>query len=471
VRDLIPISFQERTPINFQRITADAAAYYRQGQMEEAIACYRHALAQRPDCAELENNLGVVLEAQGNLDGAVSAYIRALTLKPEYAEARFNLGNVEWKRGNLQAAADIYRQVLAANPTQVEALCNLGSILHDQGGFDSALDCYQHALDIQPDSAYAAWNLSLLQLLQGDFASGWRNFEARRRTKSSPRQFPQPLWRGQPLDGARILLHAEQGLGDTIQFLRYLPMVQATGGSVVLCLPTRLRRIARLLPGVEALVTTGDPLPPFDWQIPLMSLPLAFSTTLESIPARVPYLSIPDEAARTASRLVWPATGLRVGIVWAGSPSHAKDRFRSMNFTYLIPLLRMEGVHFFSLQMGHASRQLADAPCVVVDLAPFTSDLADTAAQMAHLDLVITVDTAIAHLAGALAVPVWTLLGYAADWRWLLNRDDSPWYPTMRLFRQPCLGNWRAVMESVRTALKERATDPVYSSRRVAVAC
>ena len=471
LRGLRFLSHPRKAPINFQQITAEAAEHYRRGRTEEAVACYRRALALRPECAEIENNLGVALEAQGSLEEAACSYGHALDLKHGYAEARFNLGNVAWKRGNLLAAADSYIEVLAANPTHLEAHCNLGSILHDQGDFDAALRCYERALEIQPDSAYADWNRSLLQLLQGDFASGWRNFEARRRTQSSPRHFPQPLWRGLPLNGARILLHAEQGLGDTIQFLRYLPLVQAAGGSVVLCLPTRLRRIARLLPGVAALVATGEPLPPFDWQIPLMSLPLAFGTTLESIPARVPYLSIPEEAARAASRLVWPATGLRVGIAWAGSPSHAKDRFRSVPFSFLTPLLRMEGVHFFSLQMGPASRQITATPSAVTDLAPFTSDLADTAAQMAHLDLVITVDTCIAHLAGALAVPVWTLLGYAADWRWLLYRDDSPWYPTMRLFRQPGLGSWHAVMEAVCAALLERAADPVHNRRGVALTC
>ena len=439
--------------------------------MEEAIADYRRALALRPECAELVNNLGVVLEAAGRLEEAEGAYGRALALKPEYAAARYNLGNVDWKRGNLQAAAESYRQVLADNPLHVEAHCNLGSILHDQGNFDEALRCYERALEIEPGSAYADWNRSLLQLLQGDFASGWRNFEARRRTKSSPRHFPQPLWRGEPLHGARILLHAEQGLGDTIQFLRYVPMVQAAGWAVILCLPARLRRIARLLPGIEALVATGEPLPPFDWQIPLMSLPLAFGTTLQTIPARVPYLNLHEDAACRAARLAWPETGLRVGIAWAGSPSHAKDRFRSMPFSYLTPLLRLEGVHFFSLQMGPAARQLAEASGPVVDLAPFTSDLADTAAQLAHLDLVITVDTSIAHLAGALAVPVWVLLGYAADWRWLLNRDDSPWYPTMRLFRQPSLGNWHAAVEAVREALVERVADPVHNQRAVAATC
>ncbi len=469
VRALTPISEQEEQPIHLQEILADAVEHYRRGRIDEAVGSYLRAQALRPDCAELENNLGVALEAQGSLEEASCSYGRALDLKPGYAEARFNLGNVAWKRGNLPAAVDCYRQVLAASPDHVEAHCNLGSILHDQGNFDAALLCYERALEIQPESAYAAWNRSLLQLLQGDFAAGWRNFEARRRTKSSPRHFPQPLWRGEPLHGARILLHAEQGFGDTIQFLRYLPLVQAAGGSVVLCLPLRLRRIAQLLPGVTALVATGEPLPPFDCQIPLMSLPLACGTTLETIPARVPYLSIPEEAVRAASRLVWPATGLRIGIAWAGSPSHAKDRFRSMPFSVLMPLLRVDGIHLFSLQMGPASRQLTDAPGTVVDLAPFTSDLADTAAQMAHLDLVITVDTCIAHLAGALAVPVWTLLGYAADWRWLLNRNDSPWYPTMRLFRQPNLGNWRAVIEAVRTALVERAANPVHNPRGVAV--
>jgi hypothetical protein len=225
----------------------------------------------------------------------------------------------------------------------------------------------------------------------------------------------------------------------------------------MLDLPVNLRRIAAQLPGLVALTSTGDPLPPFDCRCPLMSLPLAFGTTVETIPAKTPYLAAPPQALAAAAALAWPASGLRVGIAWTGNASHPKNRARSVPLELLEPLFGLEGIHFFSLQMGPAAAELAARKTSVIDLAPVTGDMADTAAQMANLDLVISIDTSMAHLAGALAKPVWVLLGQTPDWRWLLDRDDCPWYPTARLFRQSKQGDWAPVIERVRAALVEQA--------------
>jgi hypothetical protein len=236
-----------------------------------------------------------------------------------------------------------------------------------------------------------------------------------------------------------------------------VPLVQAAGGQVILDLPARLHRLVAGFPGILALVNTGDPLPYFDCHSPLMSLPLALGTTLDTVPAQVPYLSAPPEALAAAAALRWPESGLRVGLAWTGSPSHPKNHFRSVPLELIEPLLELDNVHFFSLQMGPGAEELATRRLRITDLAPFTGDMADTAAQMAQLDLIISIDTSMAHLAGALARPVWVLLSHLPDWRWLLNREDSPWYPTARLFRQPSNGDWHSVIARVRAALQELA--------------
>jgi hypothetical protein len=299
-------------------------------------------------------------------------------------------------------------------------------------------------------------NKSLLELLQGDYASGWRNYEVRWKVYKS-RLFAQPLWSGQPLGGARILLHAEQGLGDSLQFLRYVPKVIDTGGAVVLDVPVNLHRIAALIPGITTLASAGTPLPAFDFHSPLLSLPLAFGTTLETIPAQVPYLAVPAEALKKAAALSWPAHGLRVGLAWSGNPSHPKNRLRSIPLELLAPIFKLQGVHFYSLQMGPAAGELKKVQAAITDLAPHACDMADTAAQIAQMDLIISIDTSIAHLAGALGKPLWVLLTRLPDWRWLLDREDSPWYPTARLFRQKNSGDWQPVIERLRTALEELA--------------
>jgi len=294
----------------------------------------------------------------------------------------------------------------------------------------------------------------------GDFAAGWMNYE--HRWNDAPlhqRDFPCPQWKGEPLNGARILLHAEQGLGDTLQFLRYVPLVQAAGGAVILEVQDRLMTLAAEIPGVVEVVLWGGALPAFDWHCPLLSLPLAFGTTLETVSGAVPYLSVP-EASRTKMRgLPWPEAGLRVGLLWAGNPTFSRDRyrFRSAPLELFKPLLEEYSVHWFSLQIGEPATGLAKAPWAakVVDLSPHVENMADTAAQIAQMDLVITVDSAVAHLAGALGVPVWVLMPFTPDWRWLQQRSDTPWYPSMRLFRQPRPGDWEAVIAEMGLALQQ----------------
>jgi tetratricopeptide (TPR) repeat protein len=422
------------------------------GRVDEAVARYERAIAIKPDNAPALNNLGSALQLQGKQDEAIVCYERALAIKPDNAEAHSNLGSVLQLQGKVGEAITCYKRAIAIKPNNALAFNNLGSALQLQGKQDEAIAYYERALAINPDCPVAKFGLTIIQLLAADFASGLPNYE-QRFLQNKPRTFSQPQWHGEPLNGTRILLHAEQGLGDTLQALRYLPMVQAAGGSLVLEVQAPLRRMAAQIPGITDLVIAGDPLPPFDWQCPLMSLPLAFGTTLDTIPAPTSYLSIPDEALRTANALSWPATGLRVGLAWAGNPSHHRDRYRSIPLSRLDPLLRLQGVHFFSLQMGPEAAQLATTPVPITDLSDAIHDMADTAALMAHLDLVIAVDTSVVHLAGALGKPVWVLLPIAPDWRWLLGRQDSPWYPTMRLFRQPKFGDWESVVEMVRAAL------------------
>ena len=430
------------------------------GRLDEARACYERAIALQPNLAEAHNNLGVVFRDLGKFDEAQACYERALALKPDYADAHNNLGIVFRDQGKLDESAACHERALALKPDNSEAYNNLGNTRRSQRRLEESLRSYEQALVLNPENIEAKWNRSLVELLGGNFAVGWFDYEIRtKRKKNATRTFPQPIWRGESLNGARIILHAEQGLGDTLQFLRYVPMVQAAGGAVILDVPKSLLRLAEELPGIETLVATGDPLPPFERHCPLMSLPLAFGTSIDSISALVPYLSVPADARKNAECLDWPAEGLRVGLVWSGNPLFPEDWIRSIPLRGFAPMLGIEGVHFFSLQMGPAASQLDEVDARMIDLRAAIGDMADTAALIAKLDLVITVDTAVAHLAGALGKTTWTLLPFAPDWRWLTEREDSPWYPTMRLFRQPRFGDWPSVLERVRGGLAVLAVE------------
>lgn len=435
------------------------------GRLEAAAAAYRDALAQRPAYAEALFNLGNTLHDLGRPAKAITAYRGAAAMKPQYAEAHYNLGCALEVQGQLEEAGAAFRRAVDARPHFPEAWCNLGGTLQQLGRIDEAVSATSKALDLKPDYPDAVWNRSLIRLAQGDFAQGWEDYEARwqaKQLRTPRRDFVQPLWSGEEIAGQTILLHAEQGLGDTLQFVRYAPLVAKRRAHVILEVPMPLVRLLKGMPGVERIIAVGQSLPTFDWHCPLMSLPRAFGTRLETIPAAVPYLH-PAPHLVAAWRDHMPADGLlRVGLVWAGNPrqstpgADALDRRRSMPLWQLARLANVPGVRYFSLQKdGEAATQAKTPPAGLglIDLMGKVSDFADTAALIANLDLVIGVDTSVIHLAGAMGKPVWVMSRFDGCWRWLREREDSPWYPTLRLFRQHAPGDWTEVVERVRDAL------------------
>ena len=425
-------------------------------RIPEAVTCCRRALQLNPDFAEARNNLGAAFKEQGNLAEAIACYRRALDRKPDFAEAHYNLGVAVNDQGQLDEAIACYRRALELKPDYAEAHTNLGVALGDQGKLDEAAACYRRILARMPDFAEARWNQSLLSLLTGDFPQGWAGYQWRWKAKiCQPRDFPQPLWDGQPLEGKTILLHAVQGLGDTIQFIRYATLVKKAGARVLVECQKPLVRLLAGCRGVDALIGRGDELPPFDVQAPLLSLPGIFGTSLETIPADVPYLFADSGLAEHWRRELASIAAFKIGIAWRGSPIHRNDRARSFPLSCFEPLANLPGIHLFSLQKGPGAEEL-QAACdhfPVAELGSRLNDFMDTAAVMRNLDLVITCDTSIAHLAGALGVPVWVAMPLVPDWRWLLGRDDSPWYPAMRLFRQKSLGDWSGVFGKIEAEL------------------
>lgn len=427
----------------------------------EAEACYRQALAQQPGIAEIHQNLGNTLREQGRLSEAVARYEEALRLRPDYAKAHVNLGVALVSLGEIAAAIEHLQRGVELDPEFAEAHNSLGAAVSVERRFDEALAFYQRAIDLKPDYADAQWNRSLVWLLRGDFERGWPAYEWRwrcPRTLQLPK-FEQPRWDGSPLAGRTLLVHAEQGLGDTLHFIRYASLASARGGrAVVVCQP-QLLPILRSCPGIDELVSQGDPLPRFDVYAALLSLPGLFETTAATIPATVPYLSAADELVTHWRRGLAAVRGFRVGIAWQGSSRHPWDRHRSAALAHFAPLARVPGVRLISLQKGLAAEQTRGTVIIARDSCgePFevisaggqvdeiSGPFMDTAAIIRNLDLVVAVDTAVAHLAGALAAPTWLALNYSPDWRWLLGREDSPWYPTLRLFRQTALGDWASV--------------------------
>jgi hypothetical protein len=323
--------------------------------------------------------------------------------------------------------------------------------LQDRLQYGEAAGHYRRALEVDGEYADAHWNLSLALLTMGNMPEGWREYEWRWKMRGlfQPRSFARPLWDGKAAQGRTILLHAEQGMGDTLQFIRYAPLVAERGLTVIVECQQEVAELVRGVRGIHQVVARGQQLPAFDVHCPLLTLPLLFGTTVESIPAQAPYLAadrLLQEQWR--ERLAASAPGLKAGLVWAGKPTHRKDSRRSCALSAFAPLARVEGISWHSLQKGEAAQQAAHPP-EGMQLTDWTDEMKDfsvTAALVANLDLCISVDTSVAHLAGALGKPVWTLLPYEPDWRWMLGREDSPWYPTMRLFRQELPGQWGPVM-------------------------
>ena len=428
-----------------------------QGKLAEAITAYHRALEINPANAEAYNNMGNALQEQGKLEEAVSAFHRALEINPAYAEAHNNIGNALKDQGKLAEAITAYHRALEINPAYAEAYNNMGNTLKAQGKLDEAITAYHRALEINPVYAEAYWNKSLALLLIGDFAAGWPLYEYRwKRKKSKPqRHASKPTWLGsESLRDKTILLHAEQGLGDTIQFCRYAELVAECGATVILEVQRPLRALLENLDGVSTLVMQGDELPDFDSQCSLLSLPLAFKTMERTIPRADAYLSADAEKIQRWGARLGVRTRMRVGIVWSGATGHTNDRNRSMTLAQWMPMLNAD-YDWVSLQkeVRECDQETLKNASQIRHFGDELKDYSDTAAMCALCDIVLSVDTSVAHLAGALGKPVWILLPFSPDWRWMLDRDDSPWYRTMRLFRQQPHGDWDGVIVRIKDSL------------------
>lgn len=431
-----------------------ATIYQSQGRIEEAIDIYSDLSQRAPHLADAHYNLGILYHDRGCLDEAADAYKAAARCYPSHIDALTNFGAVLQTQHRPEEAVSVYREALALAPDAMKIRVNLGAALTDLGQFEEASLVLDEATKRAPIPE-ACWNLALLQLSRGEFLSGWEGYEWRWKTRdyeADRRSVNRPQWNGEVGNGRSILLYAEQGLGDTLQFCRYVPAVRARGWQVILEVQEPLFGLMCKFTGVT-VIRQGDVEPPYDMHCSLMSLPRAFKTTLESIPCQTPYLSAPpDRVARARARL---GNGVNIGLVWSGNPAHRNDKERSIPLETLKPLIETPNVNFFSLQKDLRDNDKKTFSCLpIINLGPDLIDFTETASFIEALDLVITVDTSVAHLAGALGCPTWVALPLVPDWRWLLEREDSPWYPTMRLFRQKFRGNWSDVVVRLASNLR-----------------
>ncbi len=427
-------------------------------RFDEAVGSYDRAIALDPGDAEAFSNRGAALRALKRFDDAMASHDRAVALDPRLAAAHNNRGIALKEIGRLDAALASFDAAISLRPDFAEAHSNRANALAFLGRYDEAIAACMQAVAINPDDATARCNGGMIKLLTGRFVEGWEDWEARWHSQpaSGQRRFAQPQWSGDAdIGGKRVLLVAEQGAGDTIMAVRYARLVADRGATVILEAPRALGSLLESVGGVREIVNQGDLLPDFDLYCPLMSLPRAFKTELNTIPAEVPYLQAPSARLERWRARLRPGGGLRVGINWAGNPDFRWDQFRSIGLGPLLPILATGNVRFFALQkeLRDGDGDLLRRHPQVRWLGNEIGSFADTAAIISHLDLVISSDTSVVHLAGALGRPVWVLLSSNPDWRWLLDRDDSPWYPTARLFRQSIRGDWSGVVERVMTEL------------------
>jgi tetratricopeptide (TPR) repeat protein len=488
-------SLLKRHPQHVNAIVSLCELLTQQGRIAEAESGFQFALSLAPQRADVHVGMGVVLTEKKQLTAACEQFQQAVKLDPSSAAAYSNLGNAQRELGDFDAALTSLERAVQIDPQHVSALANMGSLCLDrrqtiqaQSYFQQALEYdanYAHAqigmasiltlegktpaaaellrqvVEREPQLVQAQINLAMLELMMGDWKSGFARYEWRWRVPSvSLRTFPQPAWDGAPAPDKTLLLCCEQGIGDTLQFCRYATEARRRVGRVVLEAPRFLHRLLERTPGIDALVTSDQGFTQFDCHLSLLSLPRIFQTTPETVLASVPYLQAePTKKTQWQSRLP-PTQEFRIGVIWRGNPKHRGDRERSVELEWFASLAGIENVRLFGLQKEQVSEELARTAnhFTVVDLAAELDNegdaFVDTAAVMQQLDLVISVDSAPAHLAGALGVPVWLLLSYLADWRWLESREDTPWYPNMRLFRQPTLGNWAPVFERLSKELR-----------------
>jgi tetratricopeptide (TPR) repeat protein len=441
-----------------------AVALLRAGEAGAALAAAGRATALAPALAEAWFVRGAALRALRRFEPAIDALARAIEMVPGHARAHLALGNAHLDLDRVACGEYHLRTAIALDRRLAEAHASLGFLLAGSGRLGEAIAACEAAIRLRPDFAQAHWNLSFALLLAGDFERGWEEYEWRKRHDRFARDFLSLRgreWQGEPLAGRTLLVHAEQGLGDTIQFARYLPLLAARGARVVLACAPALIPLLGKMPGVASAVPKTGALPPYDLWVDQMSLPRLFCTRPGTIPAPAGYLRA--DPARVAEWMPVRVPRPRVGIVWAGNPEHSNDSRRSMPVDALAPILAVPGIEWISLQVGPASAAIT-ARFGIRDRSAALVDFAETAALVATLDLVIAVDTSTAHLAGAMGKPVWAMIPFAPDWRWMTGREDSPWYASLHLFRQPAPGDWTGVARSVAGALAARRVGTAAAS-------
>ena len=436
-----------------------ALALYGLERFDESAANLSRAAELSPQSADIQSYLGNALRAADRMDEAEAAHRRAIEIDPNYAPAYTNLGIVLMDQGRLDEAVAACRRAVELSPKVLETQYNLAAALGDSDRFDEAIKVHEHAISLDPNSAVSHFNLALALLMTGDYARGWKEFQWRLDEVYSQRHVPGYRWHGENLDGKTIFLRSDPGsFGDVLQFARYAKLVADRGGRVILeCMP-ELKRLMANTPGVDEAFAGDQPAPQFQVHCMLMGLPLIFGTELDSIPDAVPYVKPDARLVQSwGEKLGKKSDRLRVGIVWAGASRsiYKGTRNRSMPLAQLQPLAELSGVEFHNLQLGTAAKEISPHTLPMIDHTTEIRDFADTAAILENLDLLITVDTATAHLAGAMGKPVWVMLPFVGDWRFLRDRSDSPWYPTMRLFRTKSVGDWSQVLREVSEELQK----------------
>lgn len=455
-------SFQQALKLDPQDWDAtDRTAYvlFRQKRFEEALKQYDLCLELQPNNAQTLQMRAVSLHGLKRFEEALADNLRSHELDPDNVETLNNIGDVLQWMGRYDEATPWFDRAIERRPGFVVASINKGAALVQLGLLDEAVNTWRQVKTLDPDNAEADWNLSLLELMAGDFQAGWPRREARWNSRFRPAVYPkfsEPMWLGnEPIEGKTILVHVDEGLGDTIQFVRYVPLLAERGARVILVVAKALHSLLSGFPGVSECLTVADKLPPFNMHCPVCSLPLAFGTRLDTIPSARSYLPVlPQERIKAWENRLGPRDRLRVGLVWSGNPDHDNDRNRSISLQTTSRILDVDAT-FVSLQKDPrpADKAMLEQRTDIVDLTTHLTDFVETAALVSCLDLVITVDTSVAHLAGALGRPTWILLPYVPDYRWMLDRDDSPWYPTVRLFRQTATREYHSVLDAVRNEL------------------
>ena len=433
-----------------------ASTFRGQPQLEAVAARFDRALAEA--CLQL----GIVLREQLKIDEAERRFQQALALNPQSPQVHYNLGLIAWYHARLDESYSWYGRAIALKPDYIEALTNLAGTLREQCKLSEARAAFQRVLAVEPDSPHGQVGTAICHLIEGDYEAAWPPYEARLRLPGNPSPPDLPRWRGEPLEGRSLLVLAEQGLGDTIHFFRYCRLLKAQGARIVLAAQPALGRLLASHRDVDQFVPLQPEveLPRCDFYLPLLSAAGAFGTSLATIPSEVPYLWADPELTQRWGEELSRIDGFKIGIVWQGTRDYTADRWRSVPLARFAPLARLPGVRLISLQKGLGSEQLGTVDFPVIDfsgrLDETAGPLMDTAAVVRNLDLVVSPDTMMAHLAGALGAPVFLAVHFSNDWRWLQDRDDSPWYPSMRLFRQAAFGQWTEVFERMAEAVQRR---------------